>query len=458
MGIKDFQKYIKKTYPNVCKSKWNVEYDNLYIDINCVLHHVCYLSHDLDDLLDRCQIYLLNVIKLVKPRKSLYLVADGPAPMAKMILQRKRRFDKSNNINVSDLTLNLTSGTKFMCSLQKKLTGFIEYIKKNMNINVFTSIIDTNEAELKIKYQIQKNQRKKDMINQSHIVFSGDSDMILLLFTLDNLENVYQMIDKNTILNFNILFNKHQKIFGKTESCKYDFVFINLLLGNDYIPKVLYVKLENIWEAYKIVSYENPRGLVSFNGSEIIIDQIFIHDLLYNASKNVRKHLINKFSVLDLKDEIYKNYVDGLFWCFNMYVTGNCSDYGYLYHHHESPHILGIIHALMFNNKYKISKSDPIDVDLYGILLIPEKQKDLLSTEQKHIADKLCEKYPIIYENKKLTPSIIRSISKEFIKIRDELRETINLESDSESDNDSEPVKIYKPKYLGYMPQKKLFS
>lgn len=515
MGIPQFQKYIKKEYDTACKKTWGSVYDNLYIDMNCVLHHVCYLAKDCNDLLNRFRDYLRKIILSVKPKKRVYLAADGPAPMAKMMIQRKRRLDSikilDGDIDLKkNLDLNLSPGTDFMMKLEKELAGFIDYIKRQYNVDVVTSVTDAGEGEIKIRHQLHKFQTRYP--NETHLVYSTDSDMILLLFTCDDLSKIYQIVDKNVIIHFGTLLDQHRDKFGKTDSVKYDFVLINLMMGNDYIPKISLIKLDHVWEAYKTVARNRPKGLVSWDKeksteSVMKIDQIFIHDLLYIATKKSPKHLLDKFNPTELSHKYYKNYVQGLYWCFTMYTTGNCSDYRYIYDHKTSPHVWGAMWTIMYNNTYTITKTQSIDVDLYGILLIPEKANLLLSKEQNLIATKLADKHPIIYEegrcikcknfckllnqlrsqaklydsdsiekyellkrinkvekalsthkeiHKKLSAEKIDTISKSFAKIRDELRETVSL-ADSDDDNVSLSFKPYQPTFKSNLPKKRMF-
>jgi len=510
MGIPLFQKYIKDVYSTACKKTWqNVSYDNLYIDLNCVLHHVCYLAKDSNDLLIRFRDYLRKIILATKPKKRVYLAADGPAPMAKMMLQRKRRLDSVKTLDTDidlkkNLDLNLTPGTDFMMKLEKELSGFVTYIKNRYKVDVITSITDADEGEIKIRGQLGRFQKKYP--DETHLVYSTDSDMILLLFTCDDLSKIYQILGKDVIIHLGTILDKHREKFGKTDSDKYDFVFINLMMGNDYIPKVSYLKLENVWEAYKTVSKNRPSGLISYQESVMTVNQIFIHDLMYIASKKVPDHLLKKFHPTDLSNSFYINYVQGLHWCFEMYTSGRCANYRYIYDHTESPHIWGAMWTIMFNNTHTVTKTKSIDVDLYGILLIPEKANSLLTKEQNLIAAKLVTKHPIIYEigrcvkcknfcetivelrdkvkmyeeneqwcgkdditkrikklektfkthretHKKLSAETIDNISKSFVQIRDKLRETISLD---DSDNESTYSKPYQPQQKAII-KKRLF-
>ena len=164
----------------------------------------------------------------------MILASDGPAPLAKLLLQRKRRLDMiklvdQDQINVTEnLSLNLSPGTDFMLNLEKHLTGFIQYVKTKYNVEVFTLINDSDEGEIKIRHELQKIQNKN--ATDTHIVYSGDSDVILLLFTCNNLKYVYQALNKDMIISFGKFYDVHVEKFGSTEFTKYDFVLINLWL------------------------------------------------------------------------------------------------------------------------------------------------------------------------------------------------------------------------------------
>ena len=485
MGIKNFQQYIKDVYGDACQRSWpQITYDNLYIDLNHVLHHVCYLSKDLVELRQRFMDSLCNIICQVKPKKRVYLVADGPAPLAKMLVQRKRRLDTVKTANDKDeikqnLSLNLTPGTEFMNGLESSMQTFIAYIEKKFNINVHVSIIDAGEGEIKIRKMINQVQKKNP--DDTHIVFSSDSDVVLLLFSCNHISKIYQMIQKDVIIHFGTMLDIHRKRFGKTDSDQLDFVFINLLMGNDYLPKASYFKLEHIWDAYKLVARSRPKGLIIMQNDTITFDYMFFLKLVVLGTKKSPQHLINRFNISDLKDLCYKNYSNGLYWCFNMYISGICSNYLYQYDHSTSPHIMGVALSLMKNNTYNIIYSDSIDTLLYGILLIPECANTLLSKEQNMIATKLVVKHNVIYEegrcarckkfsssagklniqiksydsdteerhelakkittlnkqftlhratHEKLSTTKIIEIAKDFNEIREELMETVSLEDD----------------------------
>lgn len=512
MGIPQFLKYVKDTYKTSFRGTWLKSYDNMYVDLNHILHHVCYTSKNTDELLRKLKDYLTMLVVSCKPQKRLYLGADGPAPMAKIMVQRKKRLDTVKKMDVFDisknLNLNFTPGTVFMNSLEHELKGFVEYIKKKLNIEVIVSITEPDEGEIKIRNKIKKIHEKNP--NETHIIFSGDSDMILILFTCGELDNIYQVFDKNTTLHYGTLLKLHRQKFGQTKTDKHDFVFLNLLMGNDYIPKTSYINIENLWEAYKKVSPYKENGLVTIDEKDkslITIDNMFFFEIIHHATIN--KNFSKKFKITDMASNLYDNYIDGLYWCFGMYISGSCSNYTYVYEQRKAPHYYGVAISVLLRNTYRIMKTDCIDVDLYSILLIPEKANKLLSREQMLIKDKLIKKHPAIYEEERcneckklinaikltnkdiekedgdsdecmklkkklsiltrkrkthknahpiLSSASLETIKQDFIKYREEIRETIDLNDEDNYDHDTDDIVIpYKPSSNTNIIKKKLF-
>lgn len=104
MGVPKFYRWLSERYPLINQiigdSRMLPEFDNLYLDMNGIIH-AC--SHPSDDCtasaLTTREIILaifryiertVNVI--VRPKKLLFIAVDGVAPRAKLNQQRSRRF------------------------------------------------------------------------------------------------------------------------------------------------------------------------------------------------------------------------------------------------------------------------------------------------------------------------------------------------------------------------------
>jgi 5'-3' exoribonuclease 2 len=112
MGIPSFYKWLVTKYPSIVSSAEEepeespdgVIYDNLYLDMNCVIHHCFHPQDDLHAGIDVCPPttvtevlesifeYLDRLFRIVRPRRLLYLAVDGVVPCAKMNRMRRGRF------------------------------------------------------------------------------------------------------------------------------------------------------------------------------------------------------------------------------------------------------------------------------------------------------------------------------------------------------------------------------
>ena len=436
MGILHFQQHIKKTYPSACATKWLNQYDNLYIDLNHVLHFVCAYAKTSTDMTMQCIYYIEKLIDMFKPKKRIFLLADGSAPLAKLLKQRNRRLQiskRNNTTNVDEkLQLHLTSGTQYMSNLEYYMNEFIEYIRTQLKLQVILSINEPNEGEIKIKNKLIDLQDKYPQ--ETHLIYSADSDVILILFTCKDLTKIYQKL-KDTIINYGELYNSHINLYGETKTAKNDFVFLNLMMGNDYLPKVKIINLNSLWYAYKTLSSVFNNGLVSYVDETVHINKVFLYNIFHIVSNNCKKNqsiLLNKLSLSLLTNKYYYDYVTGLYWCFDLYMTGKCVDYNYIYNG-KSLSFIGITFTIMSYHSYKPIISKPIDLELYNILLIPEHANYLLNNEQKIIANQLVEKYPVLYEEERcITCNNFLNSQRKFLMNKKELMDTMSCELESE--------------------------
>lgn len=192
------------------------EVDNLYIDMNGLIHPCCHPEHGDAPKTEAemyCKImeYVDRLFAAVRPRRVLYLAIDGVAPRAKMNQQRARRFrsaqeaEQHREIEKEALEYMramgqqvpakqsegwdsnvITPGTKFMSKLAKYMRF---YIRDRINNNpawksikvIFSDAGCPGEGEHKLMsyIRLQRAQPGYDP-NQHHVLHGLDADLIML--------------------------------------------------------------------------------------------------------------------------------------------------------------------------------------------------------------------------------------------------------------------------------------
>lgn len=226
MGVPAFFRWLSRKYPLIVKNHTRGDdmkqnYDNLYLDMNGIIHP-CTHPEDKpppqteEEMFIAIQEYIDMIMKMVKPKKLLYMAVDGVAPRAKMNQQRSRRFravqesaEKKNRIDalvedlkargVQDLdnrsTSNhfdsnvITPGTNFMMRLSSSL---IEWINKKLEsdddplwhqdlVVILSDASVPGEGEHKIM-DFLRRQKSSPAYNPnlSHCLLGADADLIML--------------------------------------------------------------------------------------------------------------------------------------------------------------------------------------------------------------------------------------------------------------------------------------
>ncbi|GFY63149.1 5'-3' exoribonuclease 2 [Trichonephila inaurata madagascariensis] len=240
MGVPAFFRWLSRKYPSIVvhciedkakivngekipvdtsqKNPNDVEFDNLYLDMNGIIHPCCHPENkpapkDEEEMMVAIFEYIDRIFSIVRPRRLLYMAIDGVAPRAKMNQQRSRRFRASKEtVEKVDLISTIrekllmkginvppekpkeehfdsnciTPGTPFMDRLAKCLHY---YIHDRLNSdpgwrNIEVILSDANvpgEGEHKIMDFIRRQRSNPEHdANTRHCLCGADADLIML--------------------------------------------------------------------------------------------------------------------------------------------------------------------------------------------------------------------------------------------------------------------------------------
>ena len=421
MGITNFYKWIKSEYSNCIKNIDNKCYNHVYIDINYLLHLCYHNSNDLNHMMNKMATIILDICVKTQPSDSLNLYCDGTSPFAKLLLQRERRFNMTDDSGLNsglNSSLNFTPGTIFIKSIPAKLSKILDIIKNQFNIEVNIDVIEPGESEIKIKNKLLQNYYNNK--NKSHILVTNDADVILILTSHESYKKCNILL-YNDVLSIDQLINEHNKKFGISEHPNLDFSFLNLFVGNDYLPKLAFTSIESLWNAYKfnINLLSKEKYLIKFNKyNEMIINYDLLFDIFNTIINKMSKVKLKKYN--DIYDsEIYQNYFNGLIWNMKMYNTGYCNDYYYFCLMKKPIDIINLI-LFLSDKKTQIINyniiNKPISSELCSILILPESGRNLIDNKYHKFIDKLNKKINIYDKNFKITKENISFIIDKFNK------------------------------------------
>ncbi|QPG74944.1 hypothetical protein FOA43_002282 [Brettanomyces nanus] len=211
MGIPKFFRYISERWPLTSQevdSQQMIEFDNLYLDMNSILHNcthtndgtIIHLSEE--QMFGAIFAYIDHLFNTIRPKKVFYMAIDGVAPRAKMNQQRARRFrsavEAEQNMRKAiergdpipkeaPFDSNaITPGTEFMAQVTENLKYYINQKVSHdsnwQNVKVVMSGHEVpGEGEHKIMeyIRVQRAQPGYDP-NTRHCVYGLDADLIML--------------------------------------------------------------------------------------------------------------------------------------------------------------------------------------------------------------------------------------------------------------------------------------
>ncbi|KAJ6219930.1 hypothetical protein RDWZM_005742 [Blomia tropicalis] len=228
MGVPAFFRWLSRKYPSIvvqCDDgvKGDYHFDNLYLDMNGIIHPCSHPENkpppeNEEEMFLAIFEYVEDILKIVRPKKLLYMAVDGVAPRAKMNQQRSRRFRAAQEsyekmIEVQKVKDDLrergievhekekgshfdsnviTPGTQFMINLSDALRTWI-HRRLSLDFNdkdgiwpkdmviILSDASVPGEGEHKIMDYIRRQKADEHYDpNLSHCLYGADADLIML--------------------------------------------------------------------------------------------------------------------------------------------------------------------------------------------------------------------------------------------------------------------------------------
>ena len=306
---RNFRDHIRKVYTrtkeNTQRDIGYTRIDNLLVDMNSILHDAAqyvygygkyeFSQDDVDNkeqqVHERVNSIIEELVRFVRPRRSLVLCIDGPAPFAKQTQQRRRRYKSSmesqDSKNHGFESASITPGTEFMQDMDDNLDRFIRRMMvtqsdwKDLEV-VFSPSSCPNEGEAKIMSFLRKHGKK----SETHCIHGNDGDLFMLsllthlprIYILrDDITNCsYSLINMGTVRKDLISMLKWEKegAYFYPDNALEDFVFLCFTVGNDFLPhvpslEILESGIEVLVQSYKTTGSQTGKHIVQRNHWEI---------------------------------------------------------------------------------------------------------------------------------------------------------------------------------------------
>lgn len=281
MGIPYYFYLLTKKYSNILHNIKPINTDIYCIDFNGIIHNVAQnvissyenISIEINEefennieqkILEGLWNKIEEYIQTFNAKKYI-ICADGVAPMAKIIQQRKRRYltiyrnkiDASHNSKQIWDTNAITPGTSFMNNMNIYINNKIKESSYNIEF-IYSGSNECGEGEHKI-FKILKSISKD---NDDIIINGLDADLIILSL-ISHIKNIHLMretIDKFSkknvynYLNIDILRQAILKELKFLWNLKEDYSNNDIvesyctlcsILGNDFIPHLLTIDIKS---------------------------------------------------------------------------------------------------------------------------------------------------------------------------------------------------------------------
>lgn len=457
-------------------SSFSQKCDRLFLDFNGIIHNSYNsIKHNVSStespsvfeniLIDNVITYMESIIHYTKPRYLVYICIDGVAPLSKIIQQRKRRYlsiyykSKVKETGYKWDSNAISPGTNFMNKLNDRLEQYKTNLSSTYEI-IISNSSEKGEGEHKIFDYIHFHPKT----NFIDVIYGLDADLIMLSLICNKSKKFLlrepQHFKKQSDCRFlwlNIEYLKSSILsFYDNKISIHSYVFLCFLLGNDFLPNLTYVNIQNngidkLLDAYLTVietynytqivnvddndkydidiniflqiiellsknedsefktiheKYYQKKMMLSTINSRVenygILNKNELCSNIFNSTNWRKAYYINLFDMNIYDDDTIEKscilYIQGLYWIINYYFNKESNTF-WFYPYNYSPSILDVYNFITtYINEIQQTfihfEKININTDLQLLMILPVQSKHILN---KNLQDIMCTPNEISY-------------------------------------------------------------
>ena len=358
MGVSGFHKFLESR--NLVQPiKRGFAIAALVIDLADLLHVNIRKSNTPTQLLKHVVNALKTILKHIRLKTSsglpgsLVIMMDGPAPLAKLSLQIKRRRTQSARGKSENVKSKSNKGkskkkggglSSLFLSPGTSLTNFLENgLRKAFPKAFISGCQEPGEGEIKAIHWLLTH--RKRFQTERVMLLGGDADLVLLACAARPLTNITcGKSERGKFTGVNV--DHFIRLFPNYT--REDLCVVNFLRGNDYLPTLKGCTTEfstriskTIFEKGGLVDVKSgclkAMGLLTLCQGIVQAGSIHSFSKMKIKSKSQSNETMQPQRECDGSDCHPCEYFNMVAWCLLMYRTGACPNVDYVYRYKSSP-------------------------------------------------------------------------------------------------------------------------